>query len=277
MATGMQVWSVVPVTNASADSNVNFAEGMAPSQVGDSARSLMASVAKWRDDNSGSLITSGTSSALTVATNQVESALTTGFTVTATLGSGVAAAATLAVDGLSAVPIFTSLSSASALSTGQLIQGQVTSFVYSTAITGTAQAWIIKAVSPGATSISPLLTTLTNSLVGDVSMNSTASGTFADGPVVSQGSSGVWYASGTIVVSAASGTQNIIGKLWDGTTTIASATNVNVSSAWTCIALSGAITSPAGNIRISGLGGTFMRANQSGSGQDSTITVIRIG
>ena len=36
-----------------ADANVNWAEGMAPSQVNDSARAMMSSAAKWVSDNSG--------------------------------------------------------------------------------------------------------------------------------------------------------------------------------------------------------------------------------
>src|SRR5882757_7545244 len=52
-------WSKTPVNNATADSTVNWAEGMAPSAVNDSARAEMAAVAKWRDDISGTLTTRG--------------------------------------------------------------------------------------------------------------------------------------------------------------------------------------------------------------------------
>ncbi len=137
MATGVQVWSGTPVTNATVDSNVNWAEGMAPSQVNDSSRAAMASVAKWRDDNNTSLITSGTSAALTLVTNQVEAALTAGYTVAVTLGTAVDAAATLAVDGLGAVPI--QIVKGTNISAGQLSSGATIQLVYSS--TGTGQ-WI---------------------------------------------------------------------------------------------------------------------------------------
>lgn len=68
--TGVVSWSQTAVSNATADSNVNEAEGMAPSQVNDSARAIMASVAKWRDDLAGSLVTGGTSTVYTLTTNQ---------------------------------------------------------------------------------------------------------------------------------------------------------------------------------------------------------------
>jgi len=46
MATGLQVWSATAATNATADSAVNWAEGQAPSSVNDSARAMMAAMAK---------------------------------------------------------------------------------------------------------------------------------------------------------------------------------------------------------------------------------------
>src|SRR6478735_5432956 len=68
MATaGLPLWSTTAASNSSADPAVNFAEGMAPSAVNDSARALMASVAKWRDDLYG-VTTGGSSTAYTVAT-----------------------------------------------------------------------------------------------------------------------------------------------------------------------------------------------------------------
>ncbi len=137
MAKGVQVWSGTPATNATADSNINWAEGMAPSQMNDSARGQMASVANWRDDNNGTLVTGGTSSALTLVTNQVEGALTAGYTVKFKFGTGVAAAATLAVDGLAAAPLQTV--AGTNLVGGEYSAGSYGSFTYSS--TGTGQ-WI---------------------------------------------------------------------------------------------------------------------------------------
>lgn len=64
-------WSRVAASNSSADTNVNWAEGMAPSAVNDSARAMMASAAGYRDDIAGAIVTGGTSTAYTVTSNQV--------------------------------------------------------------------------------------------------------------------------------------------------------------------------------------------------------------
>ena len=70
MATGGAAWSQTAASNASADSNANWAEGMAPSQVNDSARAIMASVAKWRDDIGAGIFTTGGPTNYVITTNQ---------------------------------------------------------------------------------------------------------------------------------------------------------------------------------------------------------------
>ncbi|MEH2513957.1 microcystin-dependent protein [Nitrobacteraceae bacterium AZCC 1564] len=104
---GFYTWSRTASANASADNAVNWAEGMAPSAVNDSGRGMMASAAKWRDDISGALVTSGSPTAYTVASYQ-------GFDTLAHLdGQQIAftphftngATVTLAVDGLGAKPL----------------------------------------------------------------------------------------------------------------------------------------------------------------------------
>ncbi len=105
MATGVVVWSQTAATNASADGNANWAEGMAPSQINDSARAIMASVAKWRDDLNATLLASGVSTAITVTTNQVEASLTAGYEVTWTTTFNCGAPVTLNVDSLGAKPL----------------------------------------------------------------------------------------------------------------------------------------------------------------------------
>lgn len=107
MATGVVTWSKTAASNASADSNVNFAEGQAPSSLNDSNRAAMASVAMWRDDTNGSITTGGTSTAYTLTSNQ-------GFASLTAMGNAVIAfvphttngdAPTLSVDGLTAKKI----------------------------------------------------------------------------------------------------------------------------------------------------------------------------
>ncbi len=104
MATGVINWSKTAASNATADASVNWAEGMAPSAVNDSARAEMASVAKWRDDLNGSITTTGTSTAYAVTSNQGY-ALTSGFMVAFAAHVTNDATVTLNVDTLGAKPL----------------------------------------------------------------------------------------------------------------------------------------------------------------------------
>lgn len=120
-------------------------------------------------------------------------------------------------------------------------------------------------------------TPITNSLGADVTLNNT--GTYFDGPSVAQGTSGTWFASGTVTITdTATGQYDC--KLWDGTTVVASTRcTVGVATAATSISLSGFLTSPAANLKISVKPNTTtatMRFNQSGNSKDSTLTAFRI-
>jgi len=121
--TGVVSFSQTAATNSNADSTVNWAEGQAPSSINDSARALMASVAKYRDDISGAIVTTGTSTAYAVSSYQVFSSLSVlanqviAFTPHTTCGSTV----TLNVDSLGAKPLRTAPSVE--LPAGTIIQG----------------------------------------------------------------------------------------------------------------------------------------------------------
>ncbi len=122
------------------------------------------------------------------------------------------------------------------------------------------------------------LTSFINSLGADVNLNNT--GTYFDGPSVAQGTSGIWYASGTITATDTA-TANINCKLWDGTTVMAS-TNLNINGAGGnfSASLSGVITTPAANIRISCKDASTVNGkmifNFTGNSKDSTVTAHRI-
>lgn len=123
----------------------------------------------------------------------------------------------------------------------------------------------------------PVLSTLTNSLGADVTCNNTA--LYFDGPSVAQGTTGTWFASGTVSVGAPQG-QNAWAKLWDGTTVIASAGFLlNAANHSSTLSLSGYLANPAGNIRISVRypnGTSTIFWNATGNEKDSTITALRI-
>ncbi len=133
MATGVSAWSTTASNNATADSAAQWPEGMAPSQVNDSARGGMASVAKWRDDISGVLATSGTSTAYTLTSSQGFASLSAldGKTIAFTPHATNEDSPTLSVDGLAAKPV-RSLHGV-ALGSGVLISGSPYTVLYSSA------------------------------------------------------------------------------------------------------------------------------------------------
>jgi hypothetical protein len=123
------------------------------------------------------------------------------------------------------------------------------------------------------------LSQITNSLAGNVAVNNT--GLFFDGPQIAQGSTGTWFASGTITLDDTAGPATWWCKLWDGTTVIASGLIFQPSGSNPITAsLSGYIASPAGNIKIScndrtSTSGLFL-ANGTGLGKDSTVSAYRL-
>src|SRR5689334_18916018 len=135
-ATGLQVWSQTPATNATVDSAVNFAEGQAPSSVNDSARALMASAAKWRDDNNGTLVTTGSWVAFKATSNQVAAALTDGYTVALKFHATSDASATYNQDSLGAKKL--QLVAGTNLVGGEFPANSIHKFTYVSAST----AWV---------------------------------------------------------------------------------------------------------------------------------------
>lgn len=101
------LWSETPNNNGSADPTINMAEGMAPSALNDGVRAAMARLREWGNDIAGVIVTGGTSTAYTVASNQSFDTLghldgqVIAFTPHTTSGATV----TLSVDGLTAKPL----------------------------------------------------------------------------------------------------------------------------------------------------------------------------
>lgn len=118
-----------------------------------------------------------------------------------------------------------------------------------------------------------------NSLSGNVAMNNISN--YFTGPSVAQGTSGTWYASGQVTVEDTSTVALFYCKLWDGTTVIDSAASATGGANFRLsIHLSGILSSPAANIRIScrdtsSTNGSML-FNETGNSKDSTLTVMRI-
>lgn len=120
-------WSKTAATNAGVDPSINWAEGMSPSSVNDSARAMMARAAEWRDDISGAITTGGTSTAYTLSTNQlaggngIQSPPANGLMLAFVAHASNGAAPTMQVDGGTAYPI--QVAAGSPLPGGTLIIG----------------------------------------------------------------------------------------------------------------------------------------------------------
>lgn len=142
--------------------------------------------------------------------------------------------------------------------------------------TFTGNQTFLGTVSGNAAMLSPI----TNSLSGDVSLNNT--GNYFTGPTIAQGTSGTWFVSGTVTMIDTAAQASYKVRLWDGTTIIASARMTAAAIGEQCaISVSGFISSPAGNLRIdvndpNSTSGKIS-FNGSGDSKDSTITAIRIG
>lgn len=132
----------------------------------------------------------------------------------------------------------------------------------------------------GGSALAVSLSKITASLGSNVALNNTAN--YFDGPSVAQGTSGVWFAEGTVTITVPGGATEIYGKLWDGTTVVAStAAPIYTGTAVATISLSGYFSSPAGNIRIScrdvSRTDGSMVFNRTGNSKDCTITAVQIG
>lgn len=132
-------WSTTASTNATADPSINWAEGMAPSSVNDSARAMMAVLAAWRSDISGANTTTGTSTAYALAT--LEGVNTTpsngqmlSFIAHATNG----VSPTLQVDGGNTYPLWFN---GSVAPTGALVAGTP----YRVSFSVSNSAWLLEA------------------------------------------------------------------------------------------------------------------------------------
>lgn len=141
--TGFPAYSKTAASNATADSAQNWAEGMAPSAVNDSARGGMASMAKWRDDTNGSIATTGTSTAYAITTNTGMDAFAADYVVAFQIDEDCGTPVTLNVDSKGAKPLRSAPNVE--LVAGALKAGGIYSATYKTSNSG---EWILQNVTP---------------------------------------------------------------------------------------------------------------------------------
>jgi hypothetical protein len=132
-------WSTTASTNATADPSINFAEGMAPSAVNDSARALMAVVAAWRNDISATNTTTGTATAYALATSEgINTTPANGQMISFIAHANSGAAPTLQVDGGNTYPLWLT---GTTIPAGTLVAGSP----YRVAFSVSNSAWLLEA------------------------------------------------------------------------------------------------------------------------------------
>jgi hypothetical protein len=120
-------WSTTAASNSSADSSIGWAEGQARASVNDSARSMMAAIAKKRNLENYSITTGGSANAQTLTSGVSYTSVPTGLIARVTLGFTNTGSTTLNMDGIGAVLI---KRFAANLGGGELIAGRQADFYY---------------------------------------------------------------------------------------------------------------------------------------------------
>lgn len=215
-------WATVPSSNASVGS-INWAEGMTPGAVNNSARQTMADVAQWRDDNNGTLTSSGGPAAYTITTNEASSANFTGLTLrfkcNATNNSTVP---TLNRDSLGAKAFRKVISGSTPdqpLAVGDLLEGQIHTARYSSSIAGSSGGWLLE--NPGQVIAQQFVptTTIVPATANTVNLGSTAAPfnglTVKSGAVVNFGNGNVTvtHSTDTLTLGGTSAKLNLADKV----------------------------------------------------------------
>lgn len=121
-------WSTTAASNDVADAAINWAEGMAPSGVNNSARAMMAALAMFVKDTGGALIATGSSNAYILATNSVLTAHTAPVLLAFKANHTSSGAATIAIDGLATKPL--KRANGAAIQSGDIVSGSIYLIAY---------------------------------------------------------------------------------------------------------------------------------------------------
>lgn len=122
---------------------------MAPGQVNNSARAVMAAVARFRDDLTGSITTTGSAGSYAITSKSGYTALSTDLYISAKASVTNTAGATLNVNTLGAKSIRVFVGGAeAAVAAGQIIIGGRYQFAYDAALNSAAGGWLLLNPSP---------------------------------------------------------------------------------------------------------------------------------
>jgi microcystin-dependent protein len=152
--TNIYAWSTTAADNATADSSINWAEGMPPSDVNDSARVMMQRVKQFVTDIGGSLTTGGTANAITVTASSAFASYANGRVVVFVAGSTNTGSATLNVNSIGAKAVVKATGTgAEALGGYEIQSGGIYTVRYNTSLNGGAGAWML--INPTTSGVEP--------------------------------------------------------------------------------------------------------------------------
>lgn len=137
-------WSLLAANNANADSDINWAEGQAPSTVNNSARFMMQRIKEMLADFGATTAVGGSANVLTFSAESAFTSYVDGIRLAFRASADNTGAVTFNVNAVGAKPIvkFT-LDGEAALSAGEIQAGGIYDVIYSTILNGAAGAWLI--------------------------------------------------------------------------------------------------------------------------------------
>ena len=160
MAAGVQkAWSTTAASNASADANINFAEGQTPASLNNSARAEMAAVKAFANQILGALTSGGSANAQTLtsdAPGAISTAYAAGMGFVFRAGYTNSGACTLNVDGVGAKSIKKG-GALAALAANDIVAGGIYFVVYQ----ATGDCFVLLNPESGQIAAQPLDATLT--------------------------------------------------------------------------------------------------------------------
>ncbi len=137
-------WDVIAANNANADSSINWAEGMPPADVNDSARVMMGRVKEFVTDIGGSIVATGTANVIAVTTQSAFTTLANGRMLSFRAIATNTQAVTANVNSTGAKPILKATGSGVVPLTGREIQAAAMYMLqYSAALNAGNGAWLI--------------------------------------------------------------------------------------------------------------------------------------
>lgn len=163
-------WSTTAADNDDADSNINWAEGQAPSTVNDSSRAEMARIAHWRNMLGANVTMGGTGNAYTYTTGESLSAYSDGIRLLWQPNANPTGAVTINVDAIGAKKVY--MPDGTQAGNGDLDADSLYDIVYDSSLDSSAGAFKIVGFPDTTLTAADYLTVANN--LSDVASASTA-------------------------------------------------------------------------------------------------------